>query len=303
MKTESEIENILRQAPTPKPAPQLAEALKSAVKLPSQTNGNALELGVPLWRRWFPALAYAVLILGCVVVLAVQSNQQQELIRQNEQLRAEIAVAEEAADAREQEQAQSQSAAREIGQLKRDAAEADRLTERLAGLLAQIDALTAQAKDLNAQLAAVPENQKVIAPYDFFDAATSPLKEARERAAAISCVNNMKQIGLAIRIWENDHNDMFPPNLNSVSNELNTVKVLCCPSDTALQKVAQQLAALPDRGWSRWPLNGGSYDVFLSPEVNSTKPTAIITRCRFHGHEGFADGSVQWGKKEGALKP
>jgi hypothetical protein len=212
-------------------------------------------------------------------------------------------VARKAADAREQAQEKSQSAAREFEQVKRDAAEADRLAARLAELQAQINALNAQAKDLNAQLAVAAENQKVIAPYDFFDATNSPLNEAREKAASIACVNNMKQIGLAIRIWENDHDEIFPPNLNSVSNELNTVKVLCCPSDTASQKVAQQLAALPDRGWSRWPLNGGSYDVFLSPEVNSTEPTAIITRCRFHGHEGFADGSVQWGKKEGALQP
>ncbi len=303
MKTETEIEAILRAAPTPKPAPQLAKSLKAAIKPPGHANGADIELSIPLWRRWFPALAYAVLILGCVVVLAVQSSQQQELIRQNEQLREEIAVAREAADAREQAQAKSQSAAREIEQLKRDAAEAVRLAARLAELQAQIDALNAQAKDLTAQLAVVPENQKVIAPYDFFDAATSPLNEARERAASVSCINNMKQIGLAIRIWENDHNHKFPPNLNSVSNELSIVKVLCCPSDTTSLKVAQQLGALPDGGWSRWPLNGGSYDVFLSPEVNSTKPTAIITRCRFHGHEGFADGSVHWGKKKGDLKP
>lgn len=303
MKTESEIENILRHAPQPRPTPQLARALKSQVSLPAAVNGAGLDLEAPLWRRWFPALAYAVLILGCVVVLAVQTTQQQELIRQNAELREQIAAAEDAAEAREQAHAKSQNAGREIEQLKRDAVEADRLAERLAQLRAQIAELTAQAGALEAQLAVAPVQEKVIAPYDFFDAATSPLNEARERAAAISCVNNMKQIGLAIRIWETEHDDMFPPNLNSVSNELHTVKVLCCPSDTALQKVAQQLAALPDRGWSRWPLNGGSYDVFLSPEINSTKPTAIIARCRFHGHEGFADGSVQMGKKEGALQP
>ncbi|HSH15923.1 MAG TPA: hypothetical protein VLD18_07815, partial [Verrucomicrobiae bacterium] len=168
MKTEAQIERLLRKAPTPKPAPHLAPALKSAIKLPSHANGADLELNVPLWRRWFPALAYAVLILGCVVVLAVQNNQQRELIRQNEQLRAEIAMAEEAAEERQQQSAKTQNAAREIEQLKRDAAEADRLAVPLAELQAQIAALTAQVKELETQLAALPERTEFVAPFDFF---------------------------------------------------------------------------------------------------------------------------------------
>lgn len=311
MKTESEIENILRQAPTPKPAPQLTAALKSAVKVSSQTKGSVLELNIPLWRRWFPALAYAVLILGCVVVLAVQSNQQQELLRQNEQLRQEIAVAEEAAQSREQTQAKSRSTARETEQLKRDAAEADRLAVRLAGLQAQIAALTAQAKDLEAQLATAPKNQKVIAPYDFFDAATSPLKEAREKAASIACINNLKQIGLSFRVWANDNNGWFPPNLNSMSNELAVARTLCCPKDKTSWDLAialfhsagppseeedyyNQLAA----AWARWPLNGGSYEM-LTANIDSNAPgvqNRMLARCRLHGHYVLGDGSAHMTK-------
>jgi len=313
MKTEAEIETLLRKAPTPKPAPHIATSLKSAIKLPGHTNGADLELSVPLWRRWFPALAYAILLLGCVVVLAVQNTQQRELIRQNEQLRAEIAVAQEADAEREQAQLTLQSAAREIEQLTRDAAEADRLAARLAELQAQIAALTAQAKELEAQLAIVPENQKVIAPYDFFDAASSPLNEAREKAASISCINNLKQIGLSFRIWAHVNDGWYPPNLNSMSNELSVARTLCCPLDKANLELAKSLFPTfkdsdglgyqinPGAAWAKWPLNGGSYEMLTASVREKAVPIdQVLARCRIHGHFVQADGAAFMAKSQEA---
>ena len=65
------------------------------------------------------------------------------------------------------------------------------------------------------------------------------------------CVNNLKQTGLAFRIWEGDNNDKYPmavPGTNGsmdfltgpnafrtfqvMSNELSTPKVLVCPQET-----------------------------------------------------------------------
>jgi prepilin-type N-terminal cleavage/methylation domain-containing protein/prepilin-type processing-associated H-X9-DG protein len=71
-------------------------------------------------------------------------------------------------------------------------------------------------------------------------------------ALRIQCVNNLKQDGLAFRIWEGDHNDKFPPRVAEtnggsmefvtgpnafrhfqvMSNELSTPKVLICPKET-----------------------------------------------------------------------
>ena len=67
----------------------------------------------------------------------------------------------------------------------------------------------------------------------------------------IFCISNMKQIGLAFRMWSNDHNDKFPMQFDAdkegtreaiekqepwrhfvaLSNELSTPKVLACPAD------------------------------------------------------------------------
>lgn len=77
------------------------------------------------------------------------------------------------------------------------------------------------------------------------------LAKAKARAQRINCVSNLKQIGLAMRMWSNEHGDKFPwrvalpdgtmdamgnpgnivDNFRAASNELNSPKVLTCTSD------------------------------------------------------------------------
>ena len=67
-----------------------------------------------------------------------------------------------------------------------------------------------------------------------------------------NCVNNLKQIGLAFRIWERDNGGKYPMQVSVtsggvmelavtgnvagifrvMSNELSTTKILVCPQDT-----------------------------------------------------------------------
>jgi len=73
----------------------------------------------------------------------------------------------------------------------------------------------------------------------------------QSQSSEIQCVNNLKQIGLAFRIWEGDNRDKYPMQISArwggamepaaqgnvapifrvMSNELSTPKVLVCPAD------------------------------------------------------------------------
>ena len=72
------------------------------------------------------------------------------------------------------------------------------------------------------------------------------------RSSRINCTSHLKGIGLAFRMWSNDHNDEFPMRVSTneggsrefssttevfrhfqaLSNELNSPKLLVCPLDS-----------------------------------------------------------------------
>ena len=111
------------------------------------------------------------------------------------------------------------------------------------------------------------------------------LAAAKRKAYKISCVNNLKQIGLSYRIWAGDNNDRYPqavadnqggaqgyvyssagapgdgfnPNMvfMVMSNELSTPKVCYCPSDSYLNNAGTNF---------NWSFVGNS----SFPKANST---------------------------------
>jgi type II secretory pathway pseudopilin PulG len=83
------------------------------------------------------------------------------------------------------------------------------------------------------------------------------LAQAKRKAQRINCVNNLKQTGLAFRVWEGDNGDKYPMAVSTdkggtmefttgagtfrhfqvMSNELATPKILVCPADTRVAAV------------------------------------------------------------------
>jgi len=81
------------------------------------------------------------------------------------------------------------------------------------------------------------------------------LASAKSKAQRINCVNNLKQVGLAFRIWSGDNGDLYPMRVSTnkqgslefvaggnafrhfqcMSNELSNPKILTCPSDDRAQ--------------------------------------------------------------------
>lgn len=80
------------------------------------------------------------------------------------------------------------------------------------------------------------------------------LAAAKRKAQRINCVNNLKQCGLAFRIWEGDNGNKYPMSVSTtkggtmeftggantfrhfqvMSNELGTPRILICPADTRI---------------------------------------------------------------------
>src|SRR5262245_42715811 len=93
------------------------------------------------------------------------------------------------------------------------------------------------------------------------------LANNRTRSQRVICANNLRQIGVAMQQWGNDHNDLFPqevsvaeggtsvhplaPNVwlhfSWLSNELCSAQVLFCPSDTG--RPARDFSGDPNGGY------------------------------------------------------
>jgi len=109
------------------------------------------------------------------------------------------------------------------------------------------------------------------------------LAKSKAKAKRIACVNNLKQISLALRMWSNDHKDQYPWNipeadggsfgsadwtdhLRLASNELGTASILYCPSDKKKK---------PAQNWVN--ANGDEHvSYFVGTSAREEKPETIL---------------------------
>ncbi len=129
------------------------------------------------------------------------------------------------------------------------------------------------------------------------------------------CINNLRQIGLAFRLWSGDHDDHYSFNVStkiggtlelcargkdgfdenlavhfkSLSNELGAPVMLICPLDSS-KSTAANFAELQSANIS--------YQLRTGTKIDETNPEEVLAVCPLHNHVLHADGSVKPGKQK-----
>jgi len=268
----SEIEHRLRAAPQPRPPTGLRERLIAQIRTPARGSirRNATGGG---WRRWWPALAPAAVSAACALVLTLHHLEMNDLKDTIQALtNAGIPAAQVPAVA--VGDSTPAPVTQDAGQ--DDLARLRETASQLRAEIARLEQLQEENNGLRAQLAAP-------SPGTFTAEEQAAMDKARERAQSINCVNNLKQIGLAVRTWGLDNGDVYSPDFLSMSNELSTPRILVCPGDTNRPVAAD---------WASFTSANCSYE-YLAPNGSPADPTRVLARCPIHGNIGLCDGSVQ----------
>lgn len=117
------------------------------------------------------------------------------------------------------------------------------------------------------------------------------LAKAKSKAQAIQCINNLKQLGIACRLYSSENEDRYPKSWEEIEAEIggtSNLRVFVCPADKAggnSRSFAEASAS-------------SSYVYELSGGVH-TNASAIVTQCPIHGHVLYVDGSVIQGQQGG----
>lgn len=112
------------------------------------------------------------------------------------------------------------------------------------------------------------------------------LSAAKRKAQRIHCGNHLMQISIAFKTWEGNHDDTYPMQTvlrneetmklvgsgkaylfwQTLSNELSTPKVLCCPADPQCTEATNFNIGLSD----------ANINYFFSPDAADTYPQMIL---------------------------
>jgi prepilin-type processing-associated H-X9-DG protein len=117
------------------------------------------------------------------------------------------------------------------------------------------------------------------------------------RAQRISCVNDLKQVGLAFRVWEGDNNDKYPmqvsitnggtmelvssggvfPHFQVMSNEINDPRILFCPEESNRTRTRADTFDLIPSLAGQVPFTGNSnVSYFVGVDAQDSIPQALL---------------------------
>jgi hypothetical protein len=125
----------------------------------------------------------------------------------------------------------------------------------------------------------------------------------------VTCINNLKQIGLAFKTWALDNSNCYPFNLNTnaggtrelcavgadgfdsnavrhlqvMSNELSTPLLLVCPKDKSKTRAAD---------FGHLTRSNITYRFHSGTNINEDNPAAVLAVCPMDGNTLYCDGSV-----------
>ncbi|MFM7214651.1 MAG: hypothetical protein ACKO3H_07220, partial [Verrucomicrobiota bacterium] len=142
------------------------------------------------------------------------------------------------------------------------------------------------------------------------DGAMTFVLRIRHEKARILCINNLKNIGLAARIYAVDNSGRYPFQVPEreggclehsgidqdgeaiepwyffrvLSNELNVPKLVVCPSDPHASVALN---------WGVFGSKNCSYKVRLGDQVGEDQPTEVLGWCPFHTNVLTCDGAVR----------
>ena len=133
------------------------------------------------------------------------------------------------------------------------------------------------------------------------------LAKAKAKAQRIKCVNNLKNVGLAFRIFATDNGDRFPMNVSTneggssefaavtgtvtpnqiyrhftaLSNELSTPKIVVCPSDGTRTEATSFALVQPANQKNVVPFNHNKYlSYFVGLTADETRPQSFLAGDR-----------------------
>jgi prepilin-type N-terminal cleavage/methylation domain-containing protein len=128
------------------------------------------------------------------------------------------------------------------------------------------------------------------------------LAKAKARAQRINCVSNLKQVGLGFRMWSNDHAERFPWQVDTPdggvrnmapafqafdcfdasSNEMNSPKILVCPSDAEKSRAQVFTDGAPPAGVTKFQdsANNAHLSYFVGLTADETRPNKVLSGDR-----------------------